>query len=79
MVLYTNNQLAVACSMLIIILRIIYFTVVLCVHVTVLYLFYIKQWFTNLFLFHFQTKDSDTHAYAHSWSPNDGDRNQQND
>ena len=27
---------------------------------------------------HFQTKDSDMHDYAHSWSPNDGDRNQQN-
>ena len=37
-----------------------------------------KQWFTNLFSFHFQTKDSDMHAYVHSWSPNDGDRNQQN-
>ena len=46
--------------------------------VTILYLFYIKRWFTNQFLFHFQTKDSDTHAYAHSWSPGDGDRNQQN-
>ena len=61
--------------MSIIVLTIIYLTVVLCVHVTVLYLFYIKQWFTNLFSFHFQTKDSDTHAYVHSWSPNDGDKN----
>ena len=41
--------------MSIIVLRIIYFAIVLCVHVTVL-LFYIKRWFTNLFLFHFQTK-----------------------
>ena len=46
---YTNNRLAIACSMSIIVLRIINFTVVLCVHVTVLYLFYIKRWFTNLF------------------------------
>ena len=27
---------------------------------------------------HFQTKDSDTHVYAHSWSSNYGHRNQQN-
>ena len=32
----------------------------------ILYLFYIKLLFTNLFLFSFQTKDSNTHAYAHS-------------
>ena len=30
----------------------------------------LKRWFTNLFSFHFQTKDSDKHAYVHSWSPN---------
>ena len=34
----------------------------------VLNLFYIERLFTNLFLIHFQTKDSDMHAYAHSWS-----------
>ena len=32
----------------------------------------------NLFPFHFQTKDSNMYVYAHSWSPNDGNRNQQN-
>ena len=26
-------------------------------------------------VFHFQTKDNDMHAYAHSWSSNDGHRN----
>ena len=41
-------------------------------------LFYIKQLFTNLILFHFLTKNSNTHAYVHSWLPNNGDRNQQN-
>jgi len=34
--------------------------------------------FTNLFLFHFHTKDSDTDAYACLWSSHDGDRNQLN-
>ena len=29
-------------------------------------------------LFHFQTKDSNMYVYAHPLSPNDGDRNQQN-
>ena len=36
------------------------------------------QLFTNLFLIHFQTKDSDTHAYAHSWSSHHSARNQPN-
>ena len=27
----------------------------------------------NIFLFHFQTKDKDTHAYAHLWSTYNGD------
>ena len=31
-----------------------------------------------MFSFNFQTKDSNKHAYAQSWSPNDGDSNQQN-
>ena len=44
----------------------------------VLNLFYIERLFTDLFLIHFQTKDSDTHAYAHSWSSHDGARNQPN-
>ena len=59
-------------------IRIIYFIVVLCVYVTVLYLFYIKRLFKNVFSFHFQTKDSDMHTYVYSWSPNDGNRNVQN-
>ena len=33
---------------------------------------------SNLSSFHFQPKDTDTHAYAHSWPSNDGDRNQHN-
>ena len=40
------------------------FTVVLCfTYVAVLNLFCIKQLFTNLISFHFQTRDSNTHAY----------------
>ena len=42
-----------------------------------LYLFYAKGLFTNQFMFHFRTEDSDTHMYAHSWSSHDGGRNQQ--
>ena len=57
--------------------KIIYFTVVICVYFIVLYLFCIKRLLSNLTLFHFQTEYSDTHVYAHSWSLNDGDRNQQ--
>ena len=38
----------------------------------------IKVMFTDMFLFQFQTKDSDMHAYVDSWHPHDGDRNQQN-
>ena len=38
----------------------------------------IKRLLSNLSLFHFQPKDSDTHAYVHPWSSNDGDRNQEN-
>ena len=49
------------------VVRIFYFTVVLCAYVIMLYLFYIKQLFTNLFSFHFQTKDSDTYMYVHRW------------
>ena len=60
------------------VVRIMYFTVVIYVYLIVLYLFYIKQLFTNLFSLHFQTKDGDMHAYVHSWLPHDGDRNQQN-
>ena len=32
----------------------------------------------NLFLIHFQTKDSDMYVYVHSWSSHDGARNQTN-
>ena len=39
----------------------IYLTVVLCVYITVLYLFYIKRWFTNLFSFHFLRMRMCTH------------------
>ena len=39
---------------------------------------YLLQLFTNLFSFYFQTNDNGTHAYAHSWFPNGGNRNQQN-
>ena len=55
-----------------------YFTVVIFVYLIVLYLFCMKWWFSNLSLFHIQTKDSNMYAYVHSWSSNDGDRNQQN-
>ena len=50
----------------------------LCFYVIVLYLFYIKWFFINLFSFHIQTKDSDMHVYVHSWLLNDCDRNQPN-
>ena len=36
-----------------------------------------QQLFTNLFLVHFQTKDSDTHVYTHAWLSQDGKRNAQ--
>ena len=75
---YHNYQIAIASSTSIIIVRIVYFTIAVCVYIMVLYLFYIKWLFTNLFSFHFQTKDRDTHVYAPSWLPNDGNRNQQN-
>ena len=54
------------------------FNVVLCVYVATHYLFYIKQLFTSLFSFHLETKDNDMHEYAHSWSPDNSDRNQLN-
>ena len=53
-----------------------YFTVVLCVHVIVLHLFYIFH--KPIFIFQFQTKDDDTHTYAQLWLPNSGDKKQQN-
>ena len=37
-----------------------------CVYLIVVYIFCIKLSFSNLPLFHFQTKDSDTHMYVHS-------------
>ena len=40
------------------------FNIDLFVYVMVLYLVYINWLFTNLFLFHFQTKDRDMHVYA---------------
>ena len=55
----------------------IYFTVVLCVCIIVCYHFYLKQWFTNLFSFHFETNNSNMLVYAHLCSPNDDDRKQQ--
>ena len=73
-----NYQIYIAHSTPIIVVRKIYFTVVVCVYLIVLYLFCIKQLFSNLSSFHFQAKDSHMHAYAHSRSPNDGHRNQQN-
>ena len=42
----------------------IYFTVVICIYLIVLYAFCVKWSFSNLSLFHFQTKDSDTYLYA---------------
>ena len=60
-----NNSLCYCCSLY------------LAMYVIALYLFHIKWLFINLFSFHIQTKYSDTHAYVYSWSPNDGDRNQQ--
>ena len=62
---------------IIIIVSKICFTVI-CVYLIVPYLFCIKQLLSNLSSFHFQPKDSDTHAYAQSWLSNDGDRNQYN-
>ena len=61
---YTNYQNTIANSTSIVVIRIIYFTIVHCFL------------FINLFSLYFQVKDSDTHADVHSWSPNDGDRNQ---
>ena len=55
-------------------IRIIYFTVVLCVYLIVPH----KQLFRNLFTLHLQIKDGNMYAYVHSWLPHDGDRNQQN-
>ena len=55
----------------------IYLTIVICVYLIILYLFCIKQSFSNLSSFHFQTKDSDAYAYVHLWSSNNGHRNQQ--
>ena len=69
----TNNELAVAGSTSIIVVKKIYFTVVLCVYIIVLDLFYTERLFTNLFSFHFQTKDGNMCAPA--WSPNDGTTN----
>ena len=46
----------VASSTSITIVRIIYFTVVLCVYIIVLDLFYLRQLFTNMFSFHFQQR-----------------------
>ena len=76
---YTNDQIAIAHSTSIIVVRKIYFTVVICVYLIVLYLFCIKRSLSNLSSFHFQPKDSNTHVYAHSWLSNNNDRNQQND
>ena len=54
----------------------IYFTVVICVYLIVLYFFCIKQSLSNLssfyFSFYFQPMDSDMHAHAHSWPSSDG-------
>ena len=58
-----------------IVLRKIHFTVAFCIYIVVLY---IKQLLTNMFLFHFQIKDTDVHVYAGSWNFENGDRNQQN-
>ena len=61
---YINYQLDIAISSSVII-RKIYFTVILCIYIIVIYFYCTKWLFTNLFLFHFQTKDCDMHAYAH--------------
>ena len=53
--------------MSIIILRIVNFTVVLCVHVTVLRTFFQHKAIGHKsVLFHFQTQDSDMHVYMHT-------------
>ena len=57
-------QIAKAHSKSVTIVRKIYFTVVICIYLIVLYTFCVKQSFSNLSSFHFQTKDSDTYGYA---------------
>ena len=73
-----SYQITISHSTPIIIVRQICSTTVICVYLIVLYLFCIKQSFSNLSSIPFQTKDSNTHAHPHSWLPNDGHRNQQN-
>ena len=72
--LIANYQIPIASSTSITVVRIIYFTVVLCVYVVVLYFFWLKGLFTNLVSFHFQTQNRDMHVYVHAWSPNNSDR-----
>ena len=57
-------QIAKAHSKSVTIVRKNYFTVVICIYLIVLYAFCVKWSFSNLSLFHFQTKDSDTYEYA---------------
>ena len=59
-----NYQLDITISTSVI-MRKIYFTIILCIYIIVLYFYCTKWLFTNLFLFHFQTKDCDMHAYVH--------------
>ena len=41
--------------------------------------YYSSMWlFTNMFLFCFQTKNSDMYAYLYSWHSHDANKNQQN-
>ena len=51
-------------------------TVILCTYMLALYLSCMHKAIVHgSVLFNFQTKDSDTHVYADSWSSQDGDRN----
>ena len=63
-------------SFIIIVVRKAHLISALCIHIVLLYVFYIKQLFTNMFLFHFQTNDNDMHAYEDSWHSEESDRKQ---
>ena len=57
-----NYQVDPASSTYIVIVIKINFTAPHWIQIAILYIFYTQRWFTNLFLFHFQIKDSNTHA-----------------
>ena len=63
-------------SISIIVVRKTKLTIILCIYILALCLTCIKQLFTDLFLYHFRTTDSDAHT--HLWSLHNSDRNQPN-